>query len=112
MVMEDFEAMAALRAIEQFGVTHSVWVPTMFHRLLSLDVGIRSQFDLSSHCVAFHGAAPCPVPTKEAMIAWWGPILEEYYAGTEGIGACAISSREWLAHKDRWAERPTGSFIF
>ncbi len=57
------------------------------------------QFDLSSHCVAMHGAAPCPIHIKEAMIEWWGPILEEYYAGTEGIGACAISSLEWLTHK-------------
>ncbi|ODV40875.1 hypothetical protein AWV79_02850 [Cupriavidus sp. UYMMa02A] len=71
----------------------------MFHRLLRLDPGMRMQFDLSSHCVAMHGAAPCPIHIKEAMIEWWGPILEEYYAGTEGIGACAISSLEWLTHK-------------
>ncbi|SCU76581.1 AMP-dependent synthetase and ligase [Cupriavidus necator] len=99
VVMERFDAVAALSAIEQFRVTHSVWVPTMFQRLLRLDPAVRGQFDLSSHRVALHGAAPCPVETKQAMINWWGPILQEYYAGTEGIGACSISSEEWLAHK-------------
>ena len=99
VVMEHFDAVQALHAMEKFRVTHSLWVPTMFHRLLRLDPGMRMQFDLSSHRVAMHGAAPCPIHIKEAMIEWWGPILEEYYAGTEGIGACAISSLEWLAHK-------------
>lgn len=99
VVMERFEPVSALCAIEQFRVTHSVWVPTMFHRLLRLDPIVRGQFDLSTHRVALHGAAPCPVETKGAMIDWWGPILQEYYAGTEGIGACSISSEEWLGHK-------------
>ncbi|MGO4327143.1 AMP-binding protein [Cupriavidus sp. 2TAF22] len=99
VVMERFDPLAALHAIETFRVTHSVWVPTMFHRLLRLDADARSRFDLSSHRVARHGAAPCQVDVKTAMIAWWGPILEEYYSGTEGIGACSISSHEWLEHK-------------
>lgn len=99
VVMERFDAVAALKAIEQFRVTHSVWVPTMFHRLLRLEPAVRGQFDLSTHRVALHGAAPCPIETKQAMIEWWGPILQEYYAGTEGIGACSISSEEWLSHK-------------
>lgn len=99
VVMERFDPVVALAAIEQFHVTHSVWVPTMFHRLLRLNPVFRSQFDLSSHQVALHGAAPCPVEIKDAMISWWGPILQEYYAGTEGIGACSINSEEWLRHK-------------
>ncbi|MGO4327112.1 AMP-binding protein [Cupriavidus sp. 2TAF22] len=99
VVMDRFDPVVALTAIEQFRVTHSVWVPTMFHRLLRLDPITRAKFDLSSHRVALHGAAPCAVDTKEAMIDWWGPILHEYYAGTEGIGACSITSEEWLRHK-------------
>lgn len=99
IVMERFDAALALDAISRFKVTHSQWVPTMFHRLLRLPAGVRQAHDLSSHQAAHHGAAPCPVHVKEAMIAWWGPILFEYYAGTEGIGACAISSEEWLSHK-------------
>lgn len=99
VIMEQFDALLALQSIERFGVTHSLWVPTMFHRLLRLPGAQREAFDLSSHAAAHHGAAPCPVHVKEQMIAWWGPILFEYYAGTEGIGACTIDSREWLAHK-------------
>src|SRR5262249_484337 len=60
---------------------------------------VRRQYDLSSHQVAIHAAAPCPVPVKEQMLAWWGPILHEYYAGTEGNGFTAITSAEWLGHK-------------
>lgn len=99
VILERFDALEALRAIQDFRVTHSVWVPTMFHRMLRLEPEVRETFDLSSHRIAIHGAAPCPIPVKEAMIEWWGPILYEYYAGTEGIGACAIDSVEWLAHK-------------
>lgn len=99
VILERFDPLEALRTIQDFRVTHSVWVPTMFHRLLRLEPEVRAGFDLSSHRIAIHGAAPCPIPIKEAMIEWWGPILHEYYAGTEGIGACAIDSLEWLAHK-------------
>ena len=99
VIMEHFDAMVALQSIEKFGVTHSVWVPTMFHRLLRLPLSQRGAFDLSSHVAAHHGAAPCPVHIKAQMIEWWGPILFEYYAGTEGIGACSITSHEWLMHK-------------
>ena len=96
VVMEKFEPEAALRAIERFGVTHSQWVPTMFVRMLKLDDQVRAGFDLSTHRVAIHAAAPCPVPVKRAMIDWWGPVLYEYYASTEGIGMTFIDSREWL----------------
>jgi acyl-CoA synthetase (AMP-forming)/AMP-acid ligase II len=98
VIMEKFDPAAALRAIEQHRVTHSQWVPTMFVRLLRLPDDERLGPDLSSHQVAIHAAAPCPVEVKRQMIEWWGPIIFEYYAGTEGNGSTAINSEEWLAH--------------
>jgi acyl-CoA synthetase (AMP-forming)/AMP-acid ligase II len=71
----------------------------MFVRMLKLPEAVRARFDVSSLRYAIHAAAPCPVPVKEQMIAWWGPILYEYYAGTEGNGFCAIDSAQWLAHR-------------
>ncbi len=99
VVMERFDPRLALELIERHRVTHSQWVPTMFIRMLKLPEEERARFDLSSQRVAIHAAAPCPVPVKEQMIGWWGPILHEYYAGTEGNGFTAIASEEWLAHK-------------
>jgi long-chain acyl-CoA synthetase len=99
VVMEHFDAEAALAAIERHKVTCAQWVPTHFIRLLKLPEETRARYDLTSLKSVFHAAAPCPVPVKEAMIAWWGPIVNEYYAGTEGNGFCAISAPEWLAHK-------------
>lgn len=95
-VMERFDAEAALAAIERHGITHSQWVPTMFRRMLDLPESARARYDLSSHECAVHGAAPCPVPLKRQMIDWWGPILWEYYAGTEGPGSTVVGSEEWL----------------
>ena len=94
--MERFDAEDALAAIERHRVTHSQWVPTMFSRMLKLPEEARSRQDLSSHRVAIHAAAPCPVPVKREMIEWWGPILLEYYAGTEGNGSTFINSEDWL----------------
>jgi len=99
IVMEKFDPESALKAIEEHKVTHSQWVPTMFVRFLKIDESIRSQYDLSSHKVAIHAAAPCPIEVKEQMIDWWGPILFEYYAGTEFNGMTIINSEEWLEHK-------------
>ncbi|MEM8973374.1 MAG: acyl-CoA synthetase [Pseudomonadota bacterium] len=98
-VMQRFDAERALQLIEAEQITHSQWVPTMFVRMLKLDDDVRLRYDCSSQQVALHAAAPCPVPVKEAMLEWWGPILHEYYAGTENNGFCAITSDEWLAHK-------------
>ena len=95
-VMEKFDAEAALRAIETHRITHSQWVPTMFSRMLALPEDIRNSIDLSSHEFAVHGAAPCPVPLKYKMIEWWGQIIFEYYAGTEGPGQTSVTSEEWL----------------
>ena len=99
IVMEKFDPRLALELIERHRVTHSQWVPTMFIRMLKLPEEERARFDLSSQRVAIHAAAPCPIPVKEQMIDWWGPILHEYYAGTEGNGFTAITSEEWLAHR-------------
>jgi len=99
VVMEHFEAEAALRAIERYRVTHSQWVPTMFVRMLKLPPETRAKYDTSSLKCAIHAAAPCPIPVKEQMIEWWGPVLFEYYAGTEGNGFVQLNSHEWLAHR-------------
>ena len=99
VIMDRFDAAGALALLEQQHISHSQWVPTMFVRLLRLPEAVRHGYDLSSHRVAIHAAAPCPVAIKEAMINWWGPILYEYYSGTEGNGQTAISSQEWLNHK-------------
>ena len=96
VVMEKFDPQESLALIERDRVTHSQWVPTMFSRMLKLPEEERVRVDLSSHEVAIHGAAPCPVPVKRQMIEWWGPILYEYYAGTEGVGSTSITSPEWL----------------
>ncbi|MFN3524233.1 MAG: acyl-CoA synthetase [Phenylobacterium sp.] len=98
VMMERFDAEQALELIERYGVTHSQWVPTMFVRMLKLPEAARRRHRLSSHRVAIHAAAPCPVEVKRAMIEWWGPILYEYYAGTEGSGSTFITSEDWLKH--------------
>ena len=98
-VMQRFDAERALALIETHHITHSQWVPTMFVRMLKLPDDVRAKYDGSSQEVALHAAAPCPIAIKEKMLDWWGPILHEYYAGTENNGFCAITSDEWLAHK-------------
>ncbi|MDR3497800.1 MAG: AMP-binding protein [Parvibaculum sp.] len=99
VVMEHFDAEEALKLIQKYKVTHSQWVPTMFVRMLKMPEEVRKKYDVSSLKVAIHAAAPCPVPVKEQMIAWWGPVIYEYYAGSEGNGFTALNSEEWLAHK-------------
>ena len=99
VVMEHFDAEEMLRLVEQHRVTHTQVVPTMFIRMLKLPEEVRNRYDVSSLQMAVHAAAPCPVATKEQMIAWWGPIIHEYYAGTEGNGFVYCNSEDWLAHK-------------
>lgn len=99
VVLDRFDAKESLAAIERFKVTHSQWVPTMFVRLLRLSDDERSAHDLSSMKVAVHAAAPCPPQIKERMIAWWGPILQEYYAATELHCMTHIGSQDWLQHR-------------
>jgi len=95
VLMDGWDAKQALQLIEQHHVTHTHMVPTMFHRLLSLPAAMRHEHDLSSLRFVVHGAAPCPVPVKQQMIQWLGPVVHEYYAATEGIG-CAVDSAAWL----------------
>jgi acyl-coenzyme A synthetase/AMP-(fatty) acid ligase len=99
VIMERFDAEEALATIARYKVSHSQWVPTMFVRMLKLPPETRAAYDLSSLKIASHAAAPCPIPVKEQMIDWWGPILHEYYAGTEGNGITVIDSAAWLEHK-------------
>jgi acyl-CoA synthetase (AMP-forming)/AMP-acid ligase II len=99
VVMEKFDPEQALATIEKYRVTHSQWVPTMFIRMLKLPDETRARYDVSSLACAVHAAAPCPVPVKERMIDWWGPILHEYYAGTEGNCFVYTNSADWLTHK-------------
>ncbi|MCB0992407.1 MAG: AMP-binding protein, partial [Acidimicrobiales bacterium] len=77
---------------------HSQWVPTMFVRMLKLPEEVRSKYDVSSMKVAIHAAAPCPVQVKQELIAWWGPVIHEYYAGSEGNGFVYCNSEMWLKH--------------
>ncbi|WP_297799911.1 acyl-CoA synthetase [uncultured Brevundimonas sp.] len=99
IIMESFDAELALASIQKYRVTAGQFVPTHFVRMLKLPEEVRAAYDVTSIQLAIHAAAPCPVPVKEAMIEWWGPVLTEYYAGTEGNGLTMISSAEWLTHK-------------
>ena len=96
VVMEKFDPEAYLANIEKFHITHSQLVPTMFVRMLKLPDDVRNKYDLSSLEAAIHAAAPCPVDVKQAMLAWWGPKIHEYYSATEGAGFTSIGPKEWL----------------
>jgi long-chain acyl-CoA synthetase len=96
VMMKRFDAEQALQAISDHRATHAQFVPTMFVRMLQLPREVRDRYDVSSLRVAIHAAAPCPVQVKQKMIDWWGPVLLEYYAGTEGNGMTAIDSGTWL----------------
>ncbi len=98
IVMERFDPEQALALIERYACGHGQFVPTMFVRMLKLPEGVRRRHDVTGLAVAIHAAAPCPTEIKRQMIDWWGPVITEYYAGTEGNGFCAINSAEWLAH--------------
>ena len=98
VIMEHFDAEEYLSLIPKYKITHTQVVPTMFVRFLKLPEEVRAKYDVSSLKCAIHAAAPCPIPTKEAMIQWWGPIIWEYYGGTEGNGLTMCNSQEWMAH--------------
>lgn len=98
IVMEKFDPEAALSLIERYRATHAQFVPTHFIRMLKLPDEQRLRYDTSSLTVAFHAAAPCPQEVKRAMMEWWGPILHEFYGGTEANGLTAIGPQEWLTH--------------
>jgi long-chain acyl-CoA synthetase len=96
VLLRKFDAKLALKAIQDHAVTHAQFVPTMFVRMLQLPESEREGFDHSSLKLAVHAAAPCPVEVKQKMIDWWGPILVEYYAGTEGNGMTMVDTKTWL----------------
>ncbi|HEX4659628.1 MAG TPA: acyl-CoA synthetase [Streptosporangiaceae bacterium] len=98
VVMEHFDPRQCLELIERHRVTHAQFVPTMFIRMLRLPARERERYDTSSLRLVLHAAAPCPVTVKRQMLDWWGPIIHEYYAGTEDIGSTYITAEEWLAH--------------
>jgi long-chain acyl-CoA synthetase len=99
VIMESFDAEEFLRLVEKHNITQSQLVPTMFVRMLKLPEEVRRRYDVSSLKGAIHAAAPCPVDVKARMIEWWGPILIEYYAGSEGNGVTVSSSQQWLDHR-------------
>ncbi|MDO8324987.1 MAG: AMP-binding protein, partial [Phenylobacterium sp.] len=99
IVMEKFDPEAMLALIEKYKVDVGQFVPTHFARMLKLPEEVRSRYDVSSMRSAVHAAAPCPIPVKEQMLAWWGPVIHEYYAGSEGNGFCYVGPHDWLTHK-------------
>ncbi len=99
VIMEKFDPEAFLQYVQQYKITHTQTVPTMFVKMLKLPEDARSKYDVSSLKFAIHAAAPCPVPIKEKMMDWWGPVIHEYYAGSEGNGMTWALPDEWLSHK-------------
>jgi len=98
VAMDHFDAEKTLAVLERHRANAGQFVPTMFVRMLKLPQEVREKYDLSSMKVAIHASAPCPVEVKRKVIDWWGPVLYEYYAGTEGNGFCFVDSKAWLAH--------------
>ena len=98
ILMRKFDAEAVLRLIETHRVTHAQFVPTMFVRMLKLPDAVRDSYDVSSLQCVIHAAAPCPVDVKHRMMEWFGPVIHEYYGGTEGFAGATIDPHEWLAH--------------
>jgi fatty-acyl-CoA synthase len=99
VIMRKFDAQTFLDLVAKYRVTHTQVVPTMFVRMLKLPDEVRAAADVSSLRSVIHAAAPCPEDVKAAMIEWWGPILLEYYAGTEGNGLTVIDTPQWLTHR-------------
>ncbi|MCA9532563.1 MAG: AMP-binding protein [Myxococcales bacterium] len=106
VIMERFDAEEALSLIAKHRVTHTHMVPIMFHRLLRLPEEVRARYDVSSMQYLLHGAAACPIETKRAMLSWFGPVLWEYFAATEGSGA-SVGSAEWLKRPGTVGRPPT-----
>jgi long-chain acyl-CoA synthetase len=95
VLMEKWSPERMLQLIEKYGVTNSHMVPTQFHRLLALPDDAKQKYDMSSLRHMVHAAAPCPPDVKHRMIDWWGPVVDEYYAASEG-GGTIVFAEEWL----------------
>ena len=98
VLMQRFDPENFLEAVQEYGVTDTQVVPTMFVRLLKLPEEVRASYDTSSLKTVVHAAAPCPVEVKQQMMEWLGPIVHEYYASTEANGATYVGPEDWLAH--------------
>ena len=94
--MDKWDAEETLRIIQEYKITHTHMVPTMFHRMLALPEEVRNKYDVSSMKYVIHGAAPCPVHVKKEFMEWFGRNMFEYYGGTEGGGGCFIEPEEWF----------------
>ncbi len=110
VVLERFDPVVALEAIERHRVTHGQFVPTMFVRMLKLPAAVRDRYDVSSLRRVVHAAAPCPPEIKRQMIDWWGPIVDELYGASEGVGASFIRAEEWLRRPGS-VGRPMGATV-
>ena len=109
VVMERFDPLELLAAIERHRITHTQLVPTHMIRLLKLTDEERSRYDLSSLQMVIHAAAPCPVEVKQATLDWLGPIVHEFYSGSEGAGFTYIGPEDWLAHPGSVGKSMTGA---
>lgn len=109
VIMESFDAEEFLKLVEEHKATQSQLVPTMFVRMLKLPDDVRGRYNVSTLKGAIHAAAPCPVDVKAKMIEWWGPILIEYYAGSEGNGVTVSDSQQWLSHRGTVGRAVVGS---
>jgi long-chain acyl-CoA synthetase len=110
VLMEKWGPEATLSLIQDFGVTTTHLVPTMFHRMLLLPQSTRDGYDVSSLRKVLHAAAPCPIDTKRKMIEWLGPIVDEYYAASEG-GGTYVSAEEWLRRPGTVGRAKKGSAV-
>ncbi|MCB1691140.1 MAG: AMP-binding protein, partial [Pseudomonadales bacterium] len=108
VMMDKWDPEETLALIQQHGVTHTHMVATMFHRMLQLPAEVREKYDVSSLRNVNHGAAPCPVHVKQAIIEWFGPVVNEYYAATEGGGGFTVTSQEWLKKPGTVGKPPAG----
>ena len=95
VLMDKWTPEGTLDRIQRFKVTTTHMVPTMFHRLLALPDDVKQRYDVSSLRQVIHSAAPCPIDVKHRMLEWWGPVIYEYYAATEG-GGTLVTPEEWL----------------
>ncbi|MCX2730425.1 acyl-CoA synthetase [Saccharopolyspora sp. NFXS83] len=110
VLMDRWDPERMLELIQRHRVTHTHMVPTQFHRLLALPDEVRDRYDVSSLRAAIHGAAPCPIEVKRRMLDWWGPVVIEYYAATEG-GGTVIPAQEWLRKPGSVGQAWPGSVV-
>jgi long-chain acyl-CoA synthetase len=97
VLMDRWTPESMLSLIDQYQVTNTHMVPTQFVRLLGLPDDAKAKYDVTSLRHMVHAAAPCPPDVKRAMIEWWGPVIDEYYAASEG-GGTLVFANEWLEH--------------